>query len=80
LDVRGRGAEVTTPVLVLSDVGDNRDPFATSSMDLRALRDNAKDATSRVWPVNAHFPDDPVRIVDVYHYWIEYIAQHFEHP
>jgi dipeptidyl aminopeptidase/acylaminoacyl peptidase len=70
--------DVTTPVLILSDVGDNRDSFATSSMYWRALRDNRKDATLRVWPVNGHFPHDPVRAADVYHYWIDYIAQHFE--
>lgn len=70
-------ADVSTPVLILSDVGDNRDPFATSSMYWRALRDNHKDATLRVWPVNGHFPHDPVREADVYHYWIQYIAQHF---
>jgi dipeptidyl aminopeptidase/acylaminoacyl peptidase len=70
-------ADVTTPVLILSDVGDNRDPFATSSMYWRALRDNHKDATLRVWPVNGHFPRDPVRSADVYHYWIGYIADHF---
>ncbi len=69
--------DVTTPVLILSDVGDNRDPFATSSMYWRALRDNGKDATLRVWPVNGHFPSDPVRQMDVYHYWIDYIARHF---
>ncbi len=72
--------DVTTPVLILSDIGDNRDPFATSSMYWRALRDNGKNATLRVWPVNGHFPDDPVRIVDLFHYWIDYIAQHFEKP
>jgi dipeptidyl aminopeptidase/acylaminoacyl peptidase len=71
-------ADVTTPVLILSDVGDNRDPFATSSMYWRALRDNHKDATLRVWPVDGHFPHDPVRTVDVYHYWIDFIAQHFQ--
>ncbi|HET6275180.1 MAG TPA: S9 family peptidase [Candidatus Cybelea sp.] len=70
--------DVTTPVLILSDVGDNRDPFATSSMYWRALRDNHKDATLRVWPINGHFPTDPVRIADIYRYWIEYIAQHFQ--
>ncbi|MBV8149394.1 MAG: S9 family peptidase [Candidatus Eremiobacteraeota bacterium] len=69
--------DVTTPVLILSDVGDNRDPFATSAMYWRALRDNHKDATLRAWPVAAHFPDDPVRIVDIYHYWIDYVVQHF---
>lgn len=70
-------ADVTTPVLILSDVGDNRDPFATSSMYWRALRDNGKDATLRVWPIAGHFPDDPVRTADVYHYWIAYLAAHF---
>lgn len=71
-------ADVTTPVLILSDVGDNRDPFATSSMYWRALRDNGKDATLRVWPIAGHFPDDPVRIADIYRYWIDYIGRHFK--
>jgi dipeptidyl aminopeptidase/acylaminoacyl peptidase len=70
-------ADVTTPVLLLSDTGDNRDPFASTSMYWRALRDNGKDAVLRVWPVAGHFPDDPVRTDDVYRYWIDFIAQHF---
>jgi dipeptidyl aminopeptidase/acylaminoacyl peptidase len=69
--------KVSTPVLILSDTGDNRDPFATSSMYWRALRDNRKTATLRVWPIRGHFPSDPVRTVDVYHYWIDFIAQYF---
>ncbi|MBV8345017.1 MAG: prolyl oligopeptidase family serine peptidase, partial [Candidatus Eremiobacteraeota bacterium] len=69
--------DVTTPVLILSDSGDNRDPFATSSMYWRALRDNGKPATLRVWPVQGHFPSDPVRTADVFHYWIDFIAEHF---
>jgi dipeptidyl aminopeptidase/acylaminoacyl peptidase len=69
--------DVTTPVLILSDVGDNRDPFATSSMYWRALRDNHKDATLRVWPVDGHFPRDPVRTSDVYEHWADFIAKHF---
>jgi dipeptidyl aminopeptidase/acylaminoacyl peptidase len=70
-------ADVTTPVLILSDVGDNRDPFATSSMYWRALRDNHKDATLRVWPVYGHFPGDPVRALDVYEHWMDFITAHF---
>jgi dipeptidyl aminopeptidase/acylaminoacyl peptidase len=70
-------ANVTTPVLILSDIGDNRDPFATSSMYWRALRDNGKTAVLRVWPIQGHFPSDPVRIVDVYHYWLDFISQYF---
>jgi len=62
-------------VLILSDVGDNRDPFATSSMYYRALRDNGKDATFVAWPIEGHFPRDPVRTADVYARWIDYFAQ-----
>jgi dipeptidyl aminopeptidase/acylaminoacyl peptidase len=69
--------DVTTPLLILSDTGDNRDPFATSSMYWRALRDNRKTAELRVWPVEGHFPGDPVRTVDIFHYWIDFIARHF---
>jgi len=70
--------DVTTPVLILSDVGDNRDPFATSSMYYRALRDNGKDATFVAWPVDGHFPNDPVRIADVFSRWIDYLARHVQ--
>jgi dipeptidyl aminopeptidase/acylaminoacyl peptidase len=70
--------DVTTPVLILSDVGDNRDPFATSSMYYRALRDNGKDATFVAWPVDGHFPGDPVRVADVFSRWIDYIARHLQ--
>ena len=70
--------DVTTPVLILSDVGDNRDPFATSSMYYHALRDNGKDATFVAWPVDGHFPSDPVRLTDVFSRWIDYIARHLQ--
>jgi dipeptidyl aminopeptidase/acylaminoacyl peptidase len=70
--------DVTTPVLILSDVGDNRDPFATSSMYYHALRDNGKDATFVAWPVDGHFPSDPVRLADVFSHWIDYIARHLQ--
>ncbi len=67
--------DVTTPVLILSDVGDNRDPFATSSMYYHALHDNGKDATFVAYPVEGHFPNDPVRTADVYARWIGFFAQ-----
>ncbi len=66
--------DVTTPVLILSDVGDNRDPFATSSMYYHALRDNGKDATFVAYPVDGHFPNDPVRSADVMARWTEFFA------
>ena len=70
--------DVTTPVLIVSDVGDNRDPFATSSMYYRALRDNGKDATFIAYPVDGHFPGDPVRTADLYGRWIDWFARHLQ--
>jgi dipeptidyl aminopeptidase/acylaminoacyl peptidase len=70
--------DVTTPVMIVSDVGDNRDPFATSSMYYRALRDNGKDATFVAYPVNGHFPGDPVRALDLYGRWIDWFARHLQ--
>ena len=67
--------EVTTPVLIVSDVGDNRDPFATSSMYYRALRDNGKDATFFAYPIDGHFPNDPVRTLDLFGRWIDFFAR-----
>jgi dipeptidyl aminopeptidase/acylaminoacyl peptidase len=69
--------DVTSPVLILSDVGDNRDPIATSYEFYHALKDNGKDVTFVAWPVAGHFPADPVRTLDVYQHWIDYIAAHF---
>jgi dipeptidyl aminopeptidase/acylaminoacyl peptidase len=69
--------DVTTPVLILGDVGDNRDPIATSYEFYHALKDNGKDVTFVVWPVAGHFPHDPVRSLDVAQHWIDYIAKHF---
>ena len=69
--------DVTTPVLILSDVGDNRDPIATSYEFYHALKDGGKDVTFVAWPVAGHFPSDPVRTLDVYQHWIDYIAAHF---
>jgi dipeptidyl aminopeptidase/acylaminoacyl peptidase len=69
--------DVTTPTLILSDIGDNRDPFATSSMYYRALRDNGKDVTLVAYPVDGHFPGDLVRREDVYTRTADFIAAHF---
>jgi dipeptidyl aminopeptidase/acylaminoacyl peptidase len=69
--------DVTTATLILSDNGDNRDPIATSYMFYRALKDNNKDVTFIAYPINGHFPGDPVRTLDVYTRWVDYIARHF---
>ncbi len=67
---------VTTPILLLSDTGDNRDPIATTYEFYHALRDNGKDVHFIAWPVMGHFPGDPVRTRDVYEHWVDFIADH----
>ncbi len=67
---------VTTPILLLSDTGDNRDPIATTYEFYHALRDNGKDVRFVAWPLAGHFPGDPVRTRDVYEHWVDFIAEH----
>ena len=69
--------DVTTPVLLLHDIGDNRDAVTNSYEFFHALRDNGKDVTFLAWPVAGHFPHDPGHVRDVFEHWIGYIARHF---
>ena len=70
--------DVTTPLLILHDVGDNRDAYANATMYYHALKDNGKDVRLYAWPVDAHFPRDPVRTADVYDHWIGFLAEHLK--
>jgi dipeptidyl aminopeptidase/acylaminoacyl peptidase len=46
-------------------------------MYYRALRDNHKNVTFVEYPVDGHFPHDPVRRSDVLDRFGDYIASHF---
>lgn len=67
---------ITTPTLILSDMYDDRVPIAQSYAFYHALRDRGVPVKFYEWPVHGHFPGDPVRTVDVYRYWIDWIANH----
>ena len=41
----------------------------------RALRDNGKDVTFFAYPVDGHFPADPVRTLDLFGRWIDFFAR-----
>ncbi len=66
---------VKTPTLILSDMYDVRVPAAQSYAFYHALRDNGVNVEFYEWPVHGHFPGDPVRTVDVYGYWMGWIAK-----
>lgn len=68
--------KVTTPTLVLCDVGDYRVPITQSYRLFHALRDRGVETAFYAYPVGGHFPSDPVRQMDVQQRWIDWIVAH----
>ncbi|MBV9648422.1 MAG: S9 family peptidase [Candidatus Eremiobacteraeota bacterium] len=69
--------QITTPLLLLSDVGDVRVPMPESYELFRALRDLHKPVEFYVYPVSGHYPSDPVRSDDIARRWVNWFARHF---
>ncbi len=69
--------DVTTPVLLMTDRGDQRVSPVSAYEFYHALRDLGKPVDLVVYPVDGHFPSDPVRSADVNRRWVDYIADHF---
>ena len=70
-------ANVSTPLLILSDTGDYRVPTVQSYAFYRALRENGKDVTFVAIPAYGHFPSDPVRQLETYKRWAAWMDSHF---
>lgn len=68
--------QVTTPTLILSDVGDQRVPVTQSYKMYHALKDRGTTVEFWAYPVGGHFPSDPVRSLDVDRRWIGWIAKY----
>jgi len=68
---------IATPLLMLSDVGDARVPIPESYELFRALQDLHKPVEFYAYPVNGHYPDDPVRADDILRRWVGWFASHF---
>ncbi len=69
---------ITTPTLILSDVGDQRVPIPQSYEMYHALKDRGTPVEFWAYPVGGHFPGDPVRAFDVDRRWIEWIARYLK--
>jgi dipeptidyl aminopeptidase/acylaminoacyl peptidase len=65
-----------TPTLVISTTGDVRVPVTQSYKLYRALTDLGVETKFIGYPVGGHGPGDPVRIVDWYTKWLEWIEAH----
>jgi len=73
-------AAMKTPTLILSDVRDPRVTVTQSYELYHALRDNGVPVKFVAYPVDGHFPGDPVRTTDVYRRWLGWLDQYLKGP
>ena len=71
-------SKITAPTLIMSDTGDFRVPITQSFGLYRALRDNHVTTEFYAYPIGGHFPDDPVRAMDVYQRWIGWLDEYLK--
>jgi dipeptidyl aminopeptidase/acylaminoacyl peptidase len=69
---------ITTPTLILSDTADERVPISQSYEMYHALKDNGIPVKFFAYPVPGHFPGDPIRTMDVYRRWADWIDQYMK--
>ncbi len=65
---------MTTPTLILSDVGDARVPITQSFKLYHALKDRNVPVKFVAYPIGGHFPSDPVRSRDVYRRIVDWLT------
>jgi len=70
-------ADVKTPTLIMTDAGDQRVPTPLSYEFYHAVRATGTPVEMVVFPVNGHFPSDPLHREEVNHRWIDWFARHF---
>ncbi len=70
--------QIRTPTLILSNTRDPRVNVTQSSKLFYALRDNDVPVEFIAYPIDGHFPADPVHQRDVLDRWIAWVEKHFE--
>jgi dipeptidyl aminopeptidase/acylaminoacyl peptidase len=71
-------ANMKTPTLILHDTGDARVTITQSYQLFHALKDNGVEIKFFAYPVAGHSPGDPVRQMDVYKRWADWMEQHLK--
>jgi dipeptidyl aminopeptidase/acylaminoacyl peptidase len=71
-------ANIKTPTLLLHDTGDARVTITQSYSLFHALKDNGVEVKFFAYPVGGHFPGDPVRQMDVFRRWTDWLDQHLK--
>ena len=67
---------VKAPTLIMGDVGDANVPIINSYEMYHALKDHGVTVQFIAYPVNSHFPGDPVREADVDRRWIAWLEKY----
>ncbi|MEJ2218364.1 MAG: S9 family peptidase [Gemmatimonadota bacterium] len=70
--------DVTTPTLLMGDVGDPNVPIVNNLEWYHGLRDNGVETEFWAYPADSHFPGDIVRTTDVYRRWIDWMDRHLK--
>ncbi|HKD61070.1 MAG TPA: S9 family peptidase, partial [Terracidiphilus sp.] len=65
--------KMSTPTLILQDVGDYRVTITQGYQLYHSLKDRGVKTWFYAYPIGGHSPDDPVRMRDVYRRWIEWL-------
>ena len=65
------------PTLILANTGDPRVPVTGSYKWYAALKDNGVPVRFVAYPIDDHWPQDPVQLRDMYRRWVAWIDEHF---
>jgi dipeptidyl aminopeptidase/acylaminoacyl peptidase len=71
-------SRMKTPTLILHDTGDARVTVTQGYALYHALKDNGVPVKFIAFPVPGHFPGDPVRAMDCFHYWIDWVDKYLK--
>jgi dipeptidyl aminopeptidase/acylaminoacyl peptidase len=66
---------IRAPTLIMCNTGDFRVPITQSYGLYRALKDNHVTTEFYAIPTGGHFPGDPVRQMDVYQRWVDWLKR-----
>ncbi len=71
-------SQIKTPTLIMCDTGDFRVPITQAYELYHAIKDNGVPVKFFAYPVGGHFPNDPVRQMDVYRRWADWVMDHLQ--
>jgi dipeptidyl aminopeptidase/acylaminoacyl peptidase len=71
-------SHMQTPTLIMHDTGDARVTVTQGYSLYHALKDNGVPVKFIAFPVPGHFPGDPVRQMDVFRYWVDWMDKYLK--